>query len=318
MQNGSFSVGRALCLALLFLLAGLLTTVAVAWALAAWLPNTRLSYRTSFFNSKTEPFRKGPLEVDEFWRPGMVRREWLFHDFGATVMGSLFMQLKGAKSEATPPRDWGRLPHAIETFERPPDGAIEDARGWPALALWCQIHYERSSPLAASPAQVRWVVLGGIQLPTPPSTRPLGDLRALPWRPVWSGIAIDTVMYGAAWGLVLFVPRSMRRLLRSRRGRCPSCGYDCRGLAADAKCPECGGAPIVRRHWLGFGFAVACAAIMIWWTLQNWIVAVGSIGLYGFACGVLCLRDRWLASKSEDRGAVRATLPPPRPSAPLR
>jgi hypothetical protein len=30
---------------------------------------------------------------------------------------------------------------------------------------------------------------------------------------------------------------------RARAGRCPKCGYDRRGLAADAKCPECGTVP---------------------------------------------------------------------------
>jgi len=31
-----------------------------------------------------------------------------------------------------------------------------------------------------------------------------------------------------------------RRRLRSRRGHCPACNYDRRGLAPDAACPECG------------------------------------------------------------------------------
>ena len=41
----------------------------------------------------------------------------------------------------------------------------------------------------------------------------------------------------AAWTALLW-----RRLLRRRRvGACEACGYDRRGLAGDAACPECGG-----------------------------------------------------------------------------
>jgi hypothetical protein len=32
----------------------------------------------------------------------------------------------------------------------------------------------------------------------------------------------------------------LRRFRRRHLGLCPSCGYDRRGLAADANCPECG------------------------------------------------------------------------------
>jgi rubrerythrin len=41
----------------------------------------------------------------------------------------------------------------------------------------------------------------------------------------------------AAWRIENIVRRRMRRDL------CPRCGYDRRGLAADAKCPECGSVP---------------------------------------------------------------------------
>lgn len=62
----------------------------------------------------------------------------------------------------------------------------------------------------------------------------------LPITPIWSGLAVDTLFYGAiAWGL-LFVPRAVRRWRRRRGGRCVKCGYDRTGLAAGAACPECG------------------------------------------------------------------------------
>jgi hypothetical protein len=54
------------------------------------------------------------------------------------------------------------------------------------------------------------------------------------------GFAANTLL---AAGVLLGVVEGCafaRRRVRSARGRCPSCGYDRRGLAADAACPECG------------------------------------------------------------------------------
>jgi hypothetical protein len=58
--------------------------------------------------------------------------------------------------------------------------------------------------------------------------------------PLWAPLACS----GAATGL-LWWP-DVRRRWRRRSRRCASCGYDRRGLAADAKCPECGTAPSAR------------------------------------------------------------------------
>jgi hypothetical protein len=64
-------------------------------------------------------------------------------------------------------------------------------------------------------------------------------VRDLPCAPLWAGLAINTTFYAAIWWLLLALPRLIRRTLRTRRGLCPSCAYDMRGLA-NAPCPECG------------------------------------------------------------------------------
>lgn len=51
---------------------------------------------------------------------------------------------------------------------------------------------------------------------------------------------VDVLCYSAA--LLTFAASVLRArsVLRGFRGRCRACGYDRRGLAADAVCPECG------------------------------------------------------------------------------
>lgn len=65
----------------------------------------------------------------------------------------------------------------------------------------------------------------------------------LPTRPLWLGLTADSTLYGALWAALLVGVPWSRRFIRSHRGQCARCGYDRAGLAIDAQCPECGGAP---------------------------------------------------------------------------
>jgi hypothetical protein len=112
-----------------------------------------------------------------------------------------------------------------------------DARGWPMVALWAPVdgpavapgvttvtflNYPASLPPPAAVAMRRWI---------------------LPWRPVWTGLAIDT----AAFAVTLAVLRAMLttpsrffvELARLKRGCCVQCGYDL-NFDFKAGCPECG------------------------------------------------------------------------------
>lgn len=64
----------------------------------------------------------------------------------------------------------------------------------------------------------------------------------VPYLPLWRGLILNTLFYAAIWWALLALPRLIRRTLRSRRGLCPRCAYDMRGLT-DTPCPECGDAP---------------------------------------------------------------------------
>jgi hypothetical protein len=60
----------------------------------------------------------------------------------------------------------------------------------------------------------------------------------------WSSYKIIVPLWPVL-GVSLFATwRVSKREQLARRGACRSCGYDRRGLADDAKCPECGAVPI--------------------------------------------------------------------------
>ena len=63
--------------------------------------------------------------------------------------------------------------------------------------------------------------------------------RLLPLSPIWPDFALNTLFYAAILWLLIPGPFALRRLIRQRRGLCPACGYDLRYGEHDA-CPECG------------------------------------------------------------------------------
>ena len=56
-----------------------------------------------------------------------------------------------------------------------------------------------------------------------------------PWPLAMTAAFAGTLLTSLVLALI-----SRRRKRRAERGECPGCGYDRRGLAVDAKCPECG------------------------------------------------------------------------------
>lgn len=59
----------------------------------------------------------------------------------------------------------------------------------------------------------------------------------LPLEPVWPAFALNTLLYGALAGALLFGPRVLRRGLRRRRSQCERCGYP---IGTSLTCTECG------------------------------------------------------------------------------
>jgi hypothetical protein len=146
-----------------------------------------------------------------------------------------------------------------------------DAFGWPCRAL-ARIKDSRYRVLpdngsAKEQEQTSWEVplkrLSGRDF----CGRTFVDPR-FPICPLWRGMLVDAVLYGAAFYVVVLLPLrgllwivlpSARGRRRLRRGECPKCRYELRGLPAGAPCPECGwkrpgsGASVVVQEHKGSG-----------------------------------------------------------------
>jgi hypothetical protein len=110
-------------------------------------------------------------------------------------------------------------------------------RGWPLIALWCD-DGRSDGPTFSTVAPS-----GGIPLSHWARIGP--DWAAiLPYRPVWIGLIVDSLVMASLWWFVLVVPvaafRHYRGHLRVRRNHCPHCNYNLAGLAMNSPCPECG------------------------------------------------------------------------------
>lgn len=62
----------------------------------------------------------------------------------------------------------------------------------------------------------------------------------MPIRPLWPGFAVNTLVYAAVVSVPFWLFGAIRRWRRRANWQCDRCGYDRRGLALSAACPECG------------------------------------------------------------------------------
>jgi hypothetical protein len=228
---------------------GAITSVGLAWGLAARSrmqgsmtftvisagPNGGMVARESTFGIRRRTIRVGGVSV-------VVTGVW---DVDRSL--DLFINAEARKTlgkslqEGTFPAWWGSKPdeRARSEYELWA-GSTQAAYGWPLPALWC----EWREVLTGSGGFIRVEgPEGGFDLTLSASPMRMGadPYRALPWRPVWLGLAGDTACFGSVWFAVLMLPGA-RRTFRLRRGLCAACGYDLTGKTTGV-CPECGAKP---------------------------------------------------------------------------
>jgi hypothetical protein len=117
------------------------------------------------------------------------------------------------------------------------DWRIRDEAGWPLRCLSLEFGPRYSCPRSSwnnSPIELH----GGIEL-----RRRGPDITGVPYRPLWAGLILDSVLFAGCSLVLSKTTCALRRYKRRTRGDCSACGYDRGGLAADAKCPECGTPP---------------------------------------------------------------------------
>lgn len=128
---------------------------------------------------------------------------------------------------------WGRLfSTELESMEQAKQfHGFEVAFGFPALSFWHE--------LAVAPDDTA-TTPGGIRLPDPVGmVNPRYQVRAIPFRPTWPGVLVNTLFYAIVTFLLVQIRGVGIRSRRMVRGQCPECKYDL-GFNFSTGCPECG------------------------------------------------------------------------------
>ncbi len=193
------------------LLAGVMISVAGAWACVVWSPRPPIAFQTH-----PGPW---PVPAPADWPATAERR--IETTLGLTVID--------ATAPETEPGSW------YESFNQ---WVLQAGLPWRCLSCARSRRQKRLTTYAP----LSWTKPGhwgeGLEIPfdSLPAEARIG--RYLPTVPIWSGLLANTTVFAAALLLVLVAPRSARRWLRARQGRCLACGYPL--AAAGATCPECG------------------------------------------------------------------------------
>ncbi len=243
------AVRRRLLTVAIFLLAGAVVNVPVAWGCAVW---ARFPYSESTTAVPTEAER-GWLERIG-WRatPDTI---WCIYEIkvddlrGVGVVERAFSE---SRSERRPFETYDVRLHTKLHF------AVLTRAGWPLHSLAGErwdvdadeaVYNPPWKAADAGPYYLQPIRTGDGRIVRPMEQwqsrsavvvvgRGTTASRVLPLRPIRPGFAVNTLFYAALLWLP-FALYTVRRLIRQRRGLCLACGYDLRHAGHEA-CPECG------------------------------------------------------------------------------
>lgn len=213
------SLRRLLIATLLLVAIGAIVNVSVAWSIAAFGEFPQLSLAMSF-TASTAPGEEDSNEI-ELSIDGRTSS-----DEAALWHIGLDEPRGGCATIRAGVGQW----HCWEAHFTSGRTAATAAFGWPFPGVRTVVAPQTLG--APAPAPV---------LPAPAFLTDRGLFErssgAIPISPVFPGALYNTLIYTAALApLLLLIP--LRRAHRRRRGRCPRCNYDMRGI--EGGCPECG------------------------------------------------------------------------------
>lgn len=230
------------------LLLACITTVAIAWILAAFvtIPMYPRRIARDWMGSDGRVWGAAELKL-----PGIQDAWW--NDLSSSFTGTPEEMLAAARAQheqlaadrrgtdqhmriAQGPPSWGSL--ARGRAGPPSIIGSDTAYGWPIPCLWFSVRSAGTMQTVAGIQLLGERLIGAIPIAGEPSARGR-DFRALSYLVRWPALAIDLAFWTVAWWLLITIPLALRRRARRSRGRCTSCGYDLVGMTGET-CPECG------------------------------------------------------------------------------
>ena len=225
---------RRLLIAAIFLLAGAVVNVAVAWRCAAWSKTIGHPAEQVIFDSPLAEL--GEISVAPAFsgfglRMDLVHSQALNYHVDLSIScGWPLLSMRQPTwrhfSVMRPPPDPQTYSKVVGFLRSLPDGRDPD----PQLASF----FGSSEEYSEAAAFMSWLGTcfekASVQAMATPR-------RMLLTRPVWPGFAINTGFYAAVLWLLICGPFALRRVVRARRGLCPKCAYP---MGGSAVCSECG------------------------------------------------------------------------------
>lgn len=281
----------------LILIVAALANVGTAWAIAFWGELDNGSYWQTYSHPD-----------DPRWSVGV------FTGFGATHVSRL---PEGVRKD--PMRDLMAgtiVPAWSRAHERPSDEQLNDpgvpwltetAYGWPLRSMVTAKWKHSLQPSGVNGNRIPFEPISGIRVADTGLPEPV-PYRLLPVKPIPLGFLLNTLLYAAIIGAVLYVPITVRRAIRIGCGRCGRCGYP---LGSAGCCSECG-APAGASSPLG-GWLVSHRRSLL--RLGLLVLALAGGALVNYAVAWACVA--WIdpsgteadaqSSRTTEHGTLRVT-----------
>ncbi len=260
---------RRLLIAAIFLLAGAVVNVAVAWSLAIRVTPVSPSQAVPTFAGVYEglddaqwwwcQMTVGPGHEQIAWERPYVSKVPVSYSGDVVAETRDVIKLDLRSSWTGHGRVGGVWSYSVDSkvtrlsdldaqYDRPPGLVDKDAiPGWAgnpqSIESGGRVRIAFGWPRVAMWHENLLIVKSGQQVFTDGGLRLadgfqfLGQGHILPYRIIASGFAINTIFYAAVLGLLICGPFMLRRIVRRRRGLCPGCGYP---VGESDVCSECG------------------------------------------------------------------------------